>query len=106
MGYALEGAKWGDPTLGTAPPVVTFSFAATNFGTEPYDYDYPLDPSFQNEIRAAFAEWSAVAPIVFQEVPDSGTANIRVGWTHMDGAYAPLTLGEAVTISAPLATFA
>jgi hypothetical protein len=91
--YTLEGAKWGrDASPGTPGEVVTFSFASSNYDGQPFTYDAPLDPAFQVEARNAFAEWSSLANITFEEVVDSPVSNIRIGWEPIDGPYKSLGL--------------
>ncbi len=83
----FEGAKWGEPALGTPSGTITYSFAAQNLGNEPFHIDAGLDPSYQADIRTALADWSAVANVHFQEVPDSAASDIRFAWQHIDGPY-------------------
>lgn len=73
INYALEGPKWGSSALGTPGGVVTWSYS-TAFTT-----------SFQSEIQAAFAAWSAVANITFTYVADAALAQIDLGWAAIDG---------------------
>ena len=69
MSY-YTGVKWGDAARGTSGGVVTWSFA--KFGGRLLDFGATIDvPTFQAEIRSAFAIWEAVADIDFREVADS-----------------------------------
>lgn len=78
--------KWGpSDTLGTSGGVVTWSIVAGNNAIDPSFLD-PGDPStttslssflysgFEQQLRAAFAAWSAVANINFIQVTDGGGA--------------------------------
>jgi|GEM_PF-1086226 len=112
--------KWGGTPLGSAS-VVTYSFmaaglscsfnysgsGATDCGTGAGETT-ALAIGFQNQVRNAFAAWSAVAGLTFTEVADGGGAvnaagpagslgNIRVGTHDIDGpsgilayAYSPV----------------
>lgn len=82
-----EGAKWGNPADGTPSGTITYSFATHQIGNEPLAYTAALDPSYQADVRAALASWSAVAGVDFQEVRDSAASDIRIGWEHIDGPY-------------------
>jgi len=91
LGFELIGLKWGDDdTNGTSGGVVTYSFVdGTNFGYHNGVVDYePFNwtATTQNVIRDAFDKWEEVADIEFQEVDDSVSTNIRIGWDAGDGS--------------------
>ncbi len=73
--FALEGPVW-------SKPVVTWSFAAAGNAA----FTGAIDPAYQAAIRAAAAQWSAVANIALRELP-AGTsgADITVGWGSFGG---------------------
>jgi Matrixin len=104
--FSRQGHKWGpvNPMFPLAPEpggVVTFSFVGdgVSMNAEPASASVSLtriqgfDRCFIDEIRQAFAAWSAVANIQFVEVPDSGlpfdalgaTGDIRIGAHVVDG---------------------
>ncbi len=70
--YNLFGVKWDQPT-------VTWSMADANFTDRSLQFSSFLPAGFEADIQQAFARWSAVADINFQEVGDSDAANIRFG---------------------------
>ncbi len=85
--FVLSEIKWGSTTQGTSGGVVTWSFATTNLGVEPDDVSFNSNfPSFfQDEVRAAFDAWAAVANITFVEVADGSDVDIRIGMGSIDG---------------------
>ncbi|HTI85964.1 MAG TPA: matrixin family metalloprotease [Alphaproteobacteria bacterium] len=103
--YALWGGKWGDAptTLHTAGGVVTWSLTATGTAIAPNlvsvvgassvtGLSDVLYTGFVNDLRAAFAQWSAVANIDFIQVADQGGAvgtnsfpDIRISGIPIDG---------------------
>jgi len=93
--FELLNIKWGNPSFGTPSGVVTWSFATFNSSVQPEDVTYnpPMPTFFQDEVRAAFDAWEAVADIDFVEVSDSSNVDIRVGVGSVDGAGS--TLGVA-----------
>ena len=95
--YALEGWKWGEPTMGTSGGLVTWSFTTLNFPGQHYDFLSPHG-DFYADIRRAFDRWEAATNIDFQEVADSFANDIRVGFARLDGA-AGAQLGEAWQIT-------
>jgi hypothetical protein len=72
--FSLEGAKWGSPELGTAGGTVTWAV------------DDSISQADLQSINAAFAEWSEVADIQFQEVSPTADADIDFSNTAIDGA--------------------
>jgi hypothetical protein len=72
--FSLEGAKWGSPELGTAGGTVTWAV------------DDSISQADLQSINAAFAEWSEVANIQFQEVSPTADADIDFSNTAIDGA--------------------
>src|SRR6185295_8760608 len=70
--------KWGAPILGTPGGLVTWSIIPGTAEILPgYPYPYvPLDTfaplDYAVHLQWAFDQWSAVANIQFQQVPDSG----------------------------------
>jgi len=71
---ASRGAKWGAPELGTAGGTVTWAV------------DDSISQTDLQSINAAFAEWSEVANIQFQEVSSTADANIDFSNSAIDGA--------------------
>jgi Matrixin len=72
--FSLEGAKWGSPELGTAGGTVTWAV------------DESISQADLQSINAAFAEWSKVANIQFQEVSSTAVADIDFSNSAIDGA--------------------
>jgi hypothetical protein len=72
--FSLEGAKWGSSELGTAGGTVTWAV------------DDSISQTDLQSINAAFAEWSEVANIQFQEVSSTADANIDFSNSAIDGA--------------------
>ena len=72
--FSLEGAKWGSPELGTAGGTVTWAV------------DDSISQAELQSINAAFAEWSEVANIQFQEVSSTADADIDFSNSAIDGA--------------------
>ena len=62
--FSLEGAKWGSPELGTAGGTVTWAV------------DDSISQADLQSINAAFAEWSEVANIQFQQVSSTADSDI------------------------------
>ena len=72
--FSLEGAKWGSPELGTAGGVVTWAV------------DNSISQVEMQSINAAFAEWSEVANIQFQQVASTADSDIDFSNSALDGA--------------------
>jgi len=72
--FSLEGAKWGSPELGTAGGTVTWAV------------DNSISQAELQSINAAFAEWSEVANIQFQQVSSTADASIDFSNSALDGA--------------------
>lgn len=72
--FSLEGAKWGSPELGTAGGTVTWAV------------DDSISQTDLQSINAAFAEWSEVANIQFQEVASTADSDIDFSNSAIDGA--------------------
>jgi hypothetical protein len=74
---AASSEKWGAPVFGTPGGVVTWSITPGTATAAGYPY-VPLDtflPSgYEAHLQWAFAQWSAVSNIQFQEVSDNGAA--------------------------------
>lgn len=78
----LVGTKWGGGPLGTPGGVVTWSIASGGLGIERFrvpgttsvDPESFLTIDFEEIIREAFADWSAVADIEFLQVADVDAA--------------------------------
>ena len=78
MADPLEGPRWPSN-------VVTYSFAATNYAGEPAAFsDFITNPPYQAIVESAAGAWSAVSGIQFQLVPDSPSADIRIGFEMLD----------------------
>lgn len=100
--------KWGSPAMGTPGGLVTWSLMASGVdlsaesaGLVNTALSSFMPAGFKAEIEAAFAAWSAVANIQFQEVVDNGvaynaagaTGDIRIGGHTFDGAGGTLAHG-------------
>ena len=72
--FSLEGAKWGSPELGTAGGTVTWAV------------DDSISQTDLQSINAAFAEWSEVANIQFQQVSSTAASDIDFSEGAIDGA--------------------
>jgi matrixin len=72
--FSLEGAKWGSPELGTAGGTVTWAV------------DNSISQAELQSINAAFAEWSEVANIQFQQVSSTANSDIDFSNSALDGA--------------------
>jgi hypothetical protein len=72
--FSLEGAKWGSPELGTAGGAVTWAV------------DDSISQVELRSINAAFAEWSEVANIQFQQVSSTANSDIDFSNSALDGA--------------------
>ena len=72
--YNLFGVKWEKPG-----DTVTWSMAHDNYSDRSLQFSSFLPAGFEADIQQAFARWSAVANIDFQEVADSDAADIRFG---------------------------
>jgi hypothetical protein len=72
--FTLEGPKWGSSESGTAGGTVTWAV------------DSSIPEADLSSIKAALAEWSAVANIQFQEVASTADANIDFKSGAIDGA--------------------
>ena len=66
--YALEGPKW-------TTPVVTWSFAAAGG-----PFSSAIGTAYQALVQQAVALWDDVAGITLQQVADSASADIRIGF--------------------------
>jgi predicted Zn-dependent protease len=70
----LEGPRW-------LSSIVTYSFAVTNDAGQPAAFsDFITSPAYQAIVEDAAAAWSTVSGVQFQLVPDSPSADIRVGF--------------------------
>lgn len=72
--FSLEGAKWGSPELGTAGGIVTWAV------------DDSISQVEMQSINAAFAEWSEIANIQFQQVSSTADSDIDFSNGALDGA--------------------
>jgi hypothetical protein len=72
--FSLEGAKWGSPELGAAGGTVTWAV------------DDSISQAEMQSINAAFAEWSEVANIQFQQVASTAESDIDFANSALDGA--------------------
>ncbi len=100
--FELLDVKWGNSTNGTPGGTISWSFATSNLGIEPNDFTFPMPVFFQDEVRAAFDAWEAVANISFVEVADGEGVNIRVGMGILDG---PLQSGSGSTVGTAFYSF-
>jgi hypothetical protein len=81
--YNLLRWKWGDDSFGTPAGIIEWSFTTLVFPA-PYTFLNPSD-EFKLPIRQAFDRWEWVANLDFQEVYDSPSSDIRVGFAVLDG---------------------
>ena len=72
--FSLEGAKWGSSELGTAGGTVTWAV------------DDSISQTDLQSINAAFAEWSEVANIQFEQVSSTAVSDIDFSEGAIDGA--------------------
>ena len=72
--FSLVGAKWGSPELGTAGGTVTWAV------------DDSISQAELQSINAAFAEWSEVANIQFEQVSSTAVSDIDFSEGAIDGA--------------------
>jgi hypothetical protein len=72
--FSLVGAKWGSPELGTAGGTVTWAV------------DDSISQADLQSINAAFAEWSEVANIQFEQVSSTAVSDIDFSEGAIDGA--------------------
>jgi hypothetical protein len=72
--FSLVGAKWGAPELGTAGGTVTWAV------------DDSISQADLQSINAAFAEWSEVANIQFEQVSSTAVSDIDFSEGAIDGA--------------------
>ncbi|MBC8129209.1 MAG: FG-GAP repeat protein [Rhizobiaceae bacterium] len=76
--------KWGGLAQGASAGEVTWSFAS--LGGRLLEFHRAIDSApHQQAIRAAFALWESVANIDFDEVGDSQSVDVRIGWERIDG---------------------
>jgi Ca2+-binding RTX toxin-like protein len=86
--YVLEGPRWRAGAAGTSAGLVTWA------------YDSTTPASFLAVLSAAFADWSSYGNISFQQVSDTGSADITIGEGAIDGLNGTLGVtnyGYAVT---------
>ena len=72
--FSLVGAKWGSPELGTAGGTVTWAV------------DDSISQADLQSINAAFAQWSEVADIQFEQVSSTVVSDIDFSEGVIDGA--------------------
>lgn len=72
--FSLVGAKWGAPELGTAGGTVTWAV------------DDSISQADLQSINAAFAEWSEIANIQFEQVSSTAVSDIDFSEGAIDGA--------------------
>jgi predicted Zn-dependent protease len=65
--------------------VVTWSFA-TSPGPQTAPFSGDIQAEYQTAVEEAFETWAKAAGITLEEVPDSSTVDIRVGWGDFDTA--------------------
>jgi hypothetical protein len=82
INYAVEGPVWASPTI-------TWSFATSNFASD------AAIGTFTNQItqsadeavvEQALSDWAAVTGLTFEQVADSATTDIRIGWGSFSGS--------------------
>ena len=78
-------AKWqgADDANGAKGRTITWSFA-----TGPANSSDPFSSYVDTQYKATFEDamqaWEAVSGLIFREVPDSATSDIRIGWGDFD----------------------
>ena len=72
--YCLEGPSW-------STSLITCSFASSGGS-----FTSGMSAPYQTVIQAALSRWAQVAKITFQQVADSVSANIRIGWGSFTGS--------------------
>jgi len=72
----FEGARW-------TSNVITWSFA-TGPGTLSSPFSGAISGQYKTAIEQAFQTWAAASGLTFEEVADSSTSDIRVGWGDFD----------------------
>ncbi|MBP7711484.1 MAG: matrixin family metalloprotease [Gammaproteobacteria bacterium] len=74
--------KWGDPAFGTGA-VISYSLMGagldTGSGRTSVDFSTFMPGGFEDDIRSAFAAWSAVANLGFVEALDPGVGAYNIG---------------------------
>jgi len=78
MSANFEGAKWSGKTI-------TWSLAEGP-GTDALPFSGYLSSAYKPLIEKAFQQWAAASGLTFQEVQDSTSADIRIGWGKFDTA--------------------
>jgi len=78
MSANFEGAKWSGKTI-------TWSLAEGP-GTDALPFSRYLSSAYKPLIEKAFQQWAAASGLTFQEVQDSTSADIRIGWGKFDTA--------------------
>jgi predicted Zn-dependent protease len=73
---AFEGAAWSGS-------VVTWSFA-TGSGSAYNPLSGTVQAQYQEAIEQALQTWANATGLTFQEVPDSKSSDIRIGWEDLD----------------------
>lgn len=107
----LPNEKWGEPVFGTPGGLVTWSIIPGGPGIGGFPY-IPLDsflpPGYESELQWAFAQWSAVANIQFQEVSDNGASvatSPDAGVIRFAGIELPIGAGILAQTAGPIGTF-
>ena len=71
--YAFEGPKWSTSNI-------TWSFAPAGG-----NFSGAIAGAYQDTVKTAIARWAQVANLTFQQVSDSASVNIRIGWGQFSG---------------------
>jgi len=69
--YSLEGPVWSSDTL-------TWSFADPSLDSA--IFSGAIGAAYQGIVESAIARWESVSNITLVQVPDSSSADIRIGW--------------------------
>jgi hypothetical protein len=75
-GAVLEGPKWDSK-------VITWSLA-TDLGSANVPFTGTIGQQYEATIEGAFEQWAAASGLKFEEVSDSTSADIRLGWSSFD----------------------
>ena len=81
ISYTLNGVKWQQTPI-------TWSFADFNYAVDAgrLVFSHAITGTFQSLVQQAVHEWSAVSGLVLNQVADSNTVDIRIGFANLNTA--------------------
>ncbi len=81
ISYGLEGKKWQSGQI-------TWSFEVANYAADAGRavFSHSMSPVYQLLVQQAVQRWSSVSGLVFTQVADSNTVDIRIGFGTLDTA--------------------